>query len=54
MVMEKSGHRIASYAWGDDYHDVLPARMKELVQFIEEQVGESGKEPLVHRYRSDP
>src|SRR5687768_8923774 len=30
---------IASYAWGDDYHDVLPARMKELVQFIEEQAG---------------
>jgi epoxyqueuosine reductase len=33
--------RIAAYAWGDDYHDVLPARMKELVQFIEEQVGHS-------------
>src|SRR5829696_224480 len=30
---------IASYARGDDYHDILPARMKELVQFIEEQVG---------------
>ncbi|MEP7134761.1 MAG: tRNA epoxyqueuosine(34) reductase QueG [Chloroflexota bacterium] len=30
---------IASYARGADYHDVLPARMKELVQFIEEQVG---------------
>ncbi|HLO17616.1 MAG TPA: tRNA epoxyqueuosine(34) reductase QueG, partial [Anaerolineales bacterium] len=30
---------IASYAWGADYHDVLPGRMKELVQFIEEQVG---------------
>ena len=30
---------IASYAWGQDYHDVLPERMKELVQFIEEQVG---------------
>jgi len=30
---------IASYALGDDYHDVLPRRMKELVQFIEEQVG---------------
>ena len=30
---------IASYAWGEDYHDVLPVRMKELVQFIEEQVG---------------
>jgi len=36
-VMEKP--QIASYAWGDDYHDILPARMKELVQFIEEQVG---------------
>jgi epoxyqueuosine reductase len=31
--------QIASYAWGEDYHEVLPARMKELVQFIEEQVG---------------
>jgi len=31
--------KIASYAWGDDYHDILPARMKELVQSIEEQVG---------------
>jgi len=31
--------QIASYAWGDDYHEVLPARMKELVRFIEEQVG---------------
>lgn len=31
--------QIASYAWGEDYHEVLPTRMKELVQFIEEQVG---------------
>jgi epoxyqueuosine reductase len=31
--------QIASYAWGEDYHDILPMRMKELVQFIEEQVG---------------
>jgi len=31
--------QVASYAWGDDYHDVLPARMQELVQFIEEQLG---------------
>jgi epoxyqueuosine reductase len=35
------GGEVASYAWGDDYHDVLPARMKELVKFIEEQVGSS-------------
>jgi epoxyqueuosine reductase len=31
--------QVASYAWGADYHDVLPARMKELVQFIESQIG---------------
>ena len=31
--------RTASYAWGHDYHDILPSRLKALVQFIEEQVG---------------
>ena len=31
--------KIASYAQGDDYHDILPARMQELVHFIESQVG---------------
>jgi len=41
--------RIASYAWGNDYHDVLPARMKELVQFIEEQAGG----PIRNRYYTD-
>jgi len=41
--------QIASYARGDDYHDVLPARMKELVQFIEEQVGG----PIKNRYYTD-
>jgi epoxyqueuosine reductase len=34
-----NGGEVASYAWGDDYHDILPARMKDLIQFIEEQVG---------------
>ena len=33
--------QIASYAWGDDYHDVLPARLKAIVRFIEAQVGGS-------------
>ena len=41
--------QIASYAWGDDYHDILPARMKELVQFIEEQVGG----PVKNRWYTD-
>jgi epoxyqueuosine reductase len=31
--------QIAAYAQGEDYHDVLPERMQELIRFIEEQVG---------------
>ncbi len=48
---EGSGVRgkVASYAWGEDYHDVLPARMKQLVQFIEEQIGH----PVKNRYYTD-
>ena len=48
---EGSGERgqIASYARGEDYHDVLPSRMKELVQFIEEQVGS----PVTNRWYTD-
>ncbi len=30
---------IASYAWGDDYHDVLPERLRAIVTFIETKVG---------------
>ena len=41
--------QIAAYARGDDYHDVLPARMKELVQFIEGQVGG----PVRNRWYTD-
>lgn len=41
--------RIAAYARGLDYHDVLPARMQELVQFIEEQVGD----PVKNRWYTD-
>lgn len=32
--------KIASYAQGDDYHDVLPVRLRALVSFIEEMAGE--------------
>lgn len=31
--------RVAAYAWGDDYHDSLPAKLQALVAFIEEQIG---------------
>jgi epoxyqueuosine reductase len=41
--------QIAAYALGDDYHEVLPARMKELVQFIEEQAGH----PVQNRWYTD-
>ena len=40
---------VASYAWDKDYHDVLPARMRELVLFLEEQVGS----PIKNRWYTD-
>jgi epoxyqueuosine reductase len=46
---EGAGVRVASYALGEDYHNVIPARMKQLVQFIEEQVGG----PVKNRYYTD-
>jgi epoxyqueuosine reductase len=33
--------RIAAYAWGEDYHIVLPKRLQVLVEFLEEQTGHS-------------
>lgn len=32
--------RVASYAWGDDYHDVLLPRLHALVEFIETGTGQ--------------
>lgn len=49
-VQRKHGHgRVASYAWGDDYHDVLLERLKRLVEFIEAQLGA----PVKNRYYTD-
>ncbi len=31
--------RVASYAWGADYHDIIPSRLTRLVAAIEDQVG---------------
>lgn len=41
--------RVASYAWGDDYHAVLADRMVVLVDFIEAQVGH----PFPNRWYTD-
>jgi len=35
------GGNIASYALNQDYHDVLPDKLKSLVEFLEEKVGHS-------------
>lgn len=40
---------VASYALANDYHDVLPARMQELIQFVEGQVGH----PVTNRWYTD-
>jgi epoxyqueuosine reductase len=49
QVTESDRGRVASYAWGRDYHFVFPERMKKLVTFIENQVGEA----VVHRWYTD-
>jgi epoxyqueuosine reductase len=41
--------RVAAYAWGEDYHLVLPERLKQLVEFIETQVGS----PVPNRWYTD-
>ena len=47
--MEGPQGGIAAYAWGKDYHLVLPERMKQLVAFIEAQVGH----PIPNRWYTD-
>jgi epoxyqueuosine reductase len=41
--------RVAAYAWGADYHDVLVERLRLLVDFIQAQVGQ----PVPNRWYTD-
>lgn len=41
--------KIAAYALGDDYHDIIPPRLQLIVEFIEEQVGHK----IPNRYYTD-
>ncbi|MCL5611898.1 MAG: tRNA epoxyqueuosine(34) reductase QueG [Chloroflexi bacterium] len=41
--------RVATYAWGDDYHLAIPEKLKTLVAFIEGQVGHS----ILNRWYTD-
>lgn len=41
--------KIAAYAWGKDYHLVIPPKLQALVAFIEAQVGRA----VPHRYYTD-
>ncbi len=41
--------RVAAYAWGDDYHDVLVERLRRLIAFLEAETGH----PVPHRYYTD-
>ncbi|RPH58723.1 MAG: tRNA epoxyqueuosine(34) reductase QueG [Chloroflexi bacterium] len=46
---ESPSGRLAAYAWGADYHLVLPERLRALVKFIEEKVGH----PVPNRWYTD-
>lgn len=41
--------RIAAYAWGRDYHNIIPPLLRQLVTFLQEQIGA----PIPHRLYTD-
>ena len=45
--------KIARYAWGEDYHDLIHGRLKQLVEFVRRhapaQRPASGREPAARR-----
>ncbi len=47
--IQNSEFRIAAYALGDDYHDIIPQKLKQIVEFIETQLGHK----IPNRYYTD-
>jgi epoxyqueuosine reductase len=45
----RSEFKVAAYARGDDYHDIIPPKLKEIVDFIEERLGYK----IPNRYYTD-
>lgn len=41
--------RVAAYAWGEDYHEILKGRLQAMVQFIEEE----SRQPVPNRWYTD-
>ena len=46
---DKLTGKVAAYAWGQDYHEVLPERMRALAAYIEKQAGR----PVANRCYTD-
>jgi epoxyqueuosine reductase len=49
LTQDQHTLQIASYALGNDYHDILPQKLQAIVSFIEEQLGH----PVPNRYYTD-
>jgi epoxyqueuosine reductase len=49
LADDEADFHLAAYAWGEDYHDSLPPRLEQLVEFIEEQFGG----PISHKIYTD-
>jgi epoxyqueuosine reductase len=47
LQTEPSGYKISKYAYGTDYHFVIKDKLKELLRFIGEEIGEVGGRAFV-------
>ncbi len=48
-IEKQNTGRISSYAWGEDYHNLIPQALQAIVHFIETQVGA----PVPNRWYTD-